>query len=842
MMNDSCTRSRHRVLFLLMTFLVFAFAYTEEARAENHEALLSDLEQRVGKFQLGSLDPRLSASKYLEMCNDLSSSEDTAIGIAASGWVEEDPDAEKEANAVLVKEKLRKRFDACQPIKDLHAFCENPLAKPFDEPPSLGEFAAIGELSKRLLPPRTKGQTFSDALGLFESAEVPPECKQDEEQARRAWRETVSDNDLFSGDTGAFGLNWQDAIVKGIASFLTARMKAELELMVQERIADELCEAEGAKDLLVDTCNVANNMKKLDAPLAWGTLRAAVEKDLRQLPPRLATKIFASSKPQVAAVLIATYRIIEGIHNGEDPVLALAAIEQILNAGVPGSKCMDDSAWCALRMVGVGTHVLGDGLENSISSESREIYMKLASRIFLHRVFKSKEAAIEAGRCVGGSKDTPEAANCDAYVDLVTSELWDVRTRLEILRSFVSDAQRKADDETRPVVTEDYFKIIGATVDVTASVSMIATGISADEAVCGVDSKESKHTQKCIAASLLATVHIAEAAEATAKQDYQAAVVSIFAFATRVGADIPDPLLKYGGFLADLVAAKTSEDVEKALKAVAAPVGSYKVKRGIPGFTFNRGIWEAQDISSSEKDECVGKAKTKKEEIENEEIENDNLEVRARCKKLKEKQGGERTVTWQVETRVGHAKPEPHSKPPFTMSINGFAGVQGGFDILLDSVTPTPRAWQAGFFLPVGLDFAWGLRKTGSVSLFASAFDLGAVGDFRLGDKNTNKESPTPQGATEMANDDTIKEVAVAPKVGLRQVISPGLYFTVGIPTFPVAVGAGASFAPELRSVSLDVDREPVTKRESALRLGLFVAVDIPMFVIYRSKRIKRAS
>lgn len=792
-----------------------------DAWAAGGETAKGDQERvlrKVGKVQLRGLDSNLSANRYLRACSELALERSKLIDGMVTDWVSTDPEADRQANAASLRPIIEGNFDKCKSVKTLHeqltSFCKNPLDKPYDEPPKLTAFDGWQAL---VLPARKAGESFAEAKRRIEAEPTPSSCK-----VKAADDKSSFGAESRGGAGAAFGLGWQDAVIRGVADFLTARMKAELELMVQERIADDLCADESAKALLVDTCAIAKEMKDKGAPLAWGTLRAAVEKDLRQLPPRLATKILATDHPELAAVLATTYQVLMAVYDGKDPVLLLAALSEISEAGVPGDECTSDSVWCALRMVGVGANVLGHDLNVRVSDVDPESYSKIATRLFLHAVFGSEDNAEKAGR------------DGEEYHNTVANEMLNVRRALEEVDRLARKAEQAKEDSSAQITNNQYFQVAEATLDAMTSLVQISLGVSDDDATC------EKGKRECIAASLMAATEVAAAAEATSRGDYQAALVSIFAFATRVGADIPDPLLKYGGFLADLVAAKTSEDVEKALKAVAAPVGSYKVKRGIPGFTFNRGIWEAQDISSSEKDECVGKAKTKKEEIENEEIENDNLEVRARCKKLKEKEGGKRTVTWQVETRVGHAKPEPHSKPPFTMSINGFAGVQGGFDILLDSVTPTPRAWQAGFFLPVGLDFAWGLRKTGSVSLFASAFDLGAVGDFRLGDKNTNKESPTPQGATEMANDDTIKEVAVAPKVGLRQVISPGLYFTVGLPTTPLAVGAGASFAPELRSVSLDVDDEPVTKRESALRLGLFVAVDIPMFVIYRGKQNKR--
>lgn len=794
-------------------------ASTDEQREANEAAQRKEeriILKKVGKVQLAGLDPDLSVNRYLRACSELGVDRSNLLEGIVSDWVSTDPEADRKANADALMKIVENRFDKCESVADLHStltkFCENPLDKPYDELPNLTVFDGWQAL---ILPARRTGESFADAKDRIAAEPVPKSC------AERSDEKGLRDS---RGGVAAFGIGWQDALVRGVADFLTARMKAELELMVQERIADELCIGD-AKDLLVDTCAMAKMMKDEGTPLAWGTLRAAVEKDLRQLPPRLATKLLATDNPELAAVLATTYQVMMAVYDGKDPVLVLAALNEISKSGVKGETCTSDSVWCALRMIGVGANVLGHDLNVRVPDKDREAYGKIAARIFLHEVFKNDANAQAAGR----KRDETDTE----YSSSVAIELPKIRRALEQVDQLARKAQQAKEKSSGQISNSQYFQVAEATLDAMTSLVQISLGVSDEDATCEQGKKE------CIAASFMAATDVAAAAEATSRGDYQSALVSIFAFATRLGADIPAPLLKYGGFLADLVAAKTSEDVEKALKAAAAPVGSYKVKRGIPGF---QGRWEAHaDLFSTEAD-CEAKAKEIRPPTDQ--------TVRTRCKKTKTQQDdGKQTTKWQLETITRDSKPpwqvvamKQNSNSPFTLSINGFAGVQGGFDILLDSVTPTPRAWQAGFFLPVGLDFAWGLRKTGSVSLFASAFDLGAVGNFRFADKNENQESPEPQGAMETMGDDTVKEVAVAPKVGLRQVISPGLYLTLGIPKTPLAFGAGASFAPELRSVSLDVDNDPVAKRESSLRIGAFIAVDIPMFVVYRSKRIKRAS
>ncbi|MCE7958574.1 MAG: hypothetical protein DYH06_11650 [Acidobacteria bacterium ACB2] len=62
--------------------------------------------------------------------------------------------------------------------------------------------------------------------------------------------------------------------------------------------------------------------------------------------------------------------------------------------------------------------------------------------------------------------------------------------------------------------------------------------------------------------------------------------------------------------------------------------------------------------------------------------------------------------------------------------------------------------------------------------------------------------------------------------MGFQQVLSPGLFLVWGIKGAPLSVALGASYAPQLRKLR----EEPSGTTENALRIGLAVALDIPLF------------
>lgn len=120
--------------------------------------------------------------------------------------------------------------------------------------------------------------------------------------------------------------------------------------------------------------------------------------------------------------------------------------------------------------------------------------------------------------------------------------------------------------------------------------------------------------------------------------------------------------------------------------------------------------------------------------------------------------------------------------------------------------------WNSfGVSAPLGVAASWRLckKKAGSISIFGSIVDLGALAAFRF-------------------TDDSTKAV---PKVELKDIISPGVFVSYGIPKSPISFNVGYQFGPLLREV---------TKTENEIgskytRFSVSFCVDIPLLNFYTS-------
>ena len=136
------------------------------------------------------------------------------------------------------------------------------------------------------------------------------------------------------------------------------------------------------------------------------------------------------------------------------------------------------------------------------------------------------------------------------------------------------------------------------------------------------------------------------------------------------------------------------------------------------------------------------------------------------------------------------------------VSINAYCGLYGGKNMA--------GGWSTGLTAPIGISASWGIYKHSSFSLFFSIIDLGAPVAFRF---STNSDS--------------------IPTIKLADIISPGLFVSLGIPKCPISINAGCQMTPLLTSVS--------TKGNAfgakSLRVTLAFCVDLPLLTLYNKSR-----
>jgi hypothetical protein len=156
----------------------------------------------------------------------------------------------------------------------------------------------------------------------------------------------------------------------------------------------------------------------------------------------------------------------------------------------------------------------------------------------------------------------------------------------------------------------------------------------------------------------------------------------------------------------------------------------------------------------------------------------------------------------------------------FNVSVNAYCGLYAGYEQI--QKLPSDNAIQLNGFgvaAPVGVSISMGHRKFfwigndnnkhWSYTAFVSIIDLGAIAAYRF-------------------NSDT--NTAQIPKVQLKDIISPGLFFSLGIPKCPISLNMGAQLGPNLRNVNQSGN---TYSNEMYIRYSFSVLVDIPVLNLY---------
>lgn len=151
-------------------------------------------------------------------------------------------------------------------------------------------------------------------------------------------------------------------------------------------------------------------------------------------------------------------------------------------------------------------------------------------------------------------------------------------------------------------------------------------------------------------------------------------------------------------------------------------------------------------------------------------------------------------------------------KTKTNISLNAFLGLSLGREWNDDHFRDYHTTF--GMSAPIGVAFSRGFRSldkehkgdvsAGSISVFLSLVDLGAVTAYRFNDDQTEP----------------------LPKLTLSNIFSPGLQFIYGIPNTPLSFGIGAQMGPQLREISGGATQ---LNDDVAFSGKAFIAVDIPL-------------
>lgn len=179
---------------------------------------------------------------------------------------------------------------------------------------------------------------------------------------------------------------------------------------------------------------------------------------------------------------------------------------------------------------------------------------------------------------------------------------------------------------------------------------------------------------------------------------------------------------------------------------------------------------------------------------------------------------------------VGSSSIKKHSD--FNVSIQSYLGASYNFSFKNNPA----NAWdgKVNVTAPIGVSFSHGFNKSGSISLFASLIDIGAVVDYEI------KRDTTFTSSINTSTQDTTMVATINSKndykVELGQIFSPGLFLVYGAPwDMPLSLMVGCQYGPGLISIS----NESTDIVKPSLRWMVSLTVDIPWFTLSNTDKKK---
>ncbi|MEY4903676.1 MAG: hypothetical protein RLZZ292_1491, partial [Bacteroidota bacterium] len=151
---------------------------------------------------------------------------------------------------------------------------------------------------------------------------------------------------------------------------------------------------------------------------------------------------------------------------------------------------------------------------------------------------------------------------------------------------------------------------------------------------------------------------------------------------------------------------------------------------------------------------------------------------------------------------VGSYRLKRNSK--WSVDLNAYPGAYLGQERLVQSNVLKSAAF--GVTAPIGLSISLGQLKQNSISIFVPIVDIGAAFSYRW----QNEATGFPD------------------QLRWEHIFSPGAYLAWNIRQMPLSILVGGQYTPLLRNIS--DPQTAVIQAHSTLRLGMTLAVDIPIF------------
>jgi hypothetical protein len=386
----------------------------------------------------------------------------------------------------------------------------------------------------------------------------------------------------IAGGVDAIAL--QDTLIRGLAAFVAARLKGELSLALEKRLLTELCKDAEGKKVFEASCTLLEGRSEQGSQKiqAWGTLKAAFESDLQQLPDRAVALVLSDQRIGGAAGPMArelgslAVAVLEAAAKGQDVVQLLKS-----RTAIPTQNCdASVQAGCFQFMLGAAAQALSSDLGHDFSAPgSFEAY----ARVVL------KGLMMAGGANAGNLLDPNE-------LTVRIEALRQLRAQLELLAAVA----RRTDQGPERV-----------------SAYLTAIAPLFKQAAILWQGAVLSNNPSCSALTADCLVWIGDRLERMAKlfddvqsRNYQAAWVDALALAQDFGVydKLPSWVSAYGSFAVQLASAKTSDEAQQALESAALPLGSYENKRvagnfamtvtALPGIRYGREWIQSSDVKA----------------------------------------------------------------------------------------------------------------------------------------------------------------------------------------------------------------------------------------------------
>jgi hypothetical protein len=381
-------------------------------------------------------------------------------------------------------------------------------------------------------------------------------------------------------------------LADGMAKFLVKRAKEELAITFFNRFKDAIADT-NCRDLrtlfpatYATLQAIGDQIYYYDAYIQ--TLRESFEKDLREISSHLPSLIdnhtdYFSKHPEIESILRSGCYIANALKNEESmgvilrdySVVYLDKVNPNIKASVQTLRLFSESLRDTAIVTRPNAYWVSAQQVQTLVSDS------LALKIYLGLIYqqtKNIPIRFADGVTLTAVLDSvaPEFIN---YSDGYRRYLTNLAERTSTITELTNKFKSSSNDSLK---LEQYFAYISAGVDLLASASDVGM-LGLKDAPISKAHQFFEHADDSLSAYMTTVRSAANIVWDVKRRSYASAIVNAASIYNVTfpndSRQIGRQLLKYGTFMATIAQAKTSDDVESAIEAMALPAGSARIKR-----------------------------------------------------------------------------------------------------------------------------------------------------------------------------------------------------------------------------------------------------------------------